>query len=68
MIINDKPECLGLHTAELDNERLVIEQVLVCMSGGVSLMRETSLDKHHLAEKCLYDYAQGAWGGKKRMN
>lgn len=33
VIINDIPEHLGLHTAELDNERLVIEQVLVCMSG-----------------------------------
>lgn len=33
VISNDIPEHLGLHTAELDNERLVIEQVLVCMSG-----------------------------------
>lgn len=33
VIINDIPEHLGSHTAELDNERLVIEQVLVCMSG-----------------------------------
>lgn len=27
-------------------------------------MQETSLDKHHLAEEWLYDYARGAWGGK----
>lgn len=27
LIINDIPEHLGSHTAELDNERLVIEQV-----------------------------------------
>lgn len=27
------PAHLGIHTAELDNERLVIEQVLVCTSG-----------------------------------
>lgn len=33
VIINDIPEHLALHTAELDNKRLVIEQVLVCMSG-----------------------------------
>lgn len=31
-------------------------------------MQETSLDKHHLAEKCLYDYAQGAQGEKKKKN
>ena len=29
-------------------------------------MQETSLDKHHLAEKCLYDYARGAQGGEKK--
>lgn len=29
-------------------------------------MQETSLDKHHLAEKCVCDYAQGAQGGKKK--
>ena len=40
LIINDLPERLGLHTAELGNERLVIEQVLVCTVslGGVPLM------------------------------
>lgn len=64
-IINDIPEHLGLRTAELDNERLVIEQVLACMSGRSVSNAGTSLDKHHLAEKCLYDYAQGAWGEKK---
>lgn len=33
VIINDIPGHFGLPAAELDNERLVIEQVLVCMSG-----------------------------------
>lgn len=33
VIINDIPEHLGLHTTEVDNKRLVIEQVLVCVSG-----------------------------------
>lgn len=33
VIINDIPGHCGLPTAKLDNERLVIEQVLVCMSG-----------------------------------
>lgn len=33
VIINGIPEHLSLHTAEMDNARLVIELVLVCMSG-----------------------------------
>lgn len=33
VIINDIPEHLALDAAQLDNKRLVIEQVLVCMSG-----------------------------------
>lgn len=33
VIINDIPEHLALCTAELDNKRLVIEQLLGCISG-----------------------------------
>lgn len=33
VIINDIPEHLALCTAELDNKRLVIEPLLVCISG-----------------------------------
>lgn len=33
VIINDIPEHLASYTAELDNKRLVIEPLLVCISG-----------------------------------
>ena len=35
LIINDPPGPLGFHAAELDNERLLIEQVYVRRGGGL---------------------------------
>lgn len=69
-IINGIPGHLARLAVQVDNKRLVIEQALVAalgkvagmMGGGCTSCGETSLDKHHFAEKCPYDYAPGRLG------